>query len=101
VFWAFLLKTSRLFQNDLQVVMCLIIKALIVRTFSEFFSIAWLPNRQKNSSARRRFFRLSHTSHLSVFRWTIRPSEACMRNVRKTDAKQWIRATNRAFALRA
>jgi hypothetical protein len=50
VFWPFLLKTSRLLQNDLQVVMCLIIKDLIVRTFFEFFSITWLPNRQKNSA---------------------------------------------------
>jgi hypothetical protein len=48
VFGGILLKTSRLFQNDLQVVMCLIIKALIVRTFFEFYSITWLPNRQKN-----------------------------------------------------
>jgi hypothetical protein len=49
VFGAFSLKTSRLFQNDLQVVMCLIIKALIVRTFYGFFRFDCSPNRQKNT----------------------------------------------------
>jgi hypothetical protein len=70
VFGGILLKTSRLLQNDLQVVMCLIIKALIVRTFSGFFGFDCSPNNQKKL-IHRRFPTRPHTSHLRVFCWTI------------------------------